>query len=259
MGRFIAYFRGLCLCLIIIGTAHLSPLYAYASHQDQDRIQTDSEAAPVNPTSPTLGPTLTPPIPPYEISDDIDKTLRQGEHFAKIWRDKSKDDKALDIFGAIDVAAPPYILWDIMLNCDISMKIVNSMKNCQVVETSDDGTWDIRKQEFEIAFFLPRTRTLFRSDYQKNQSIFINRAGGDLKTQVGVWRLLALDENRTRITYRARLEPKIALPRRILKRILDKDTPELLGALRLRAETAYQDHNAAYDQEIIDKDNPPNP
>jgi len=118
----------------------------------------------------------------YILTPTDQNLLRSGKAVTHVWRDKSREDKALDVFGAIDITASPETIWNIMTDCSRGMEIVKGMLSCKVLETSEDGS-DIRKQVFDMGIFLPNAKTEFRSEYKLNQQIKIRRTGGDMKIQ----------------------------------------------------------------------------
>jgi len=171
----------------------------------------------------------------FTMTSEIDSTLKNGGIFTEVWRDKSRKDAAIDVFGAIDIAATPTTIWNIMLDCTRGIEIVADMTSCEVLESSEDALWDIRQQVFKVGFLLPKVTTRFRSDYIENKEIKVSRVGGDMKVQDGLWTLMPLSETVTRVTYRAAVLPKFPVPRGLLKKATRKDTPEILESLRLTA------------------------
>lgn len=171
-------------------------------------------------------------LAPYTLQTEDKARLQNGEAVTHVWRDKSREDGAIDVYGAIDVAASPETIWAVMLNCELSVKIVKDMKYCTVTETAPDASWDIRQQVFSLGFPLPEVKTEFKSVYTPYRTITISREGGDMKVQDGVWTLQILDKDNTRITYRAAVLPKLPVPKGWLKKATRKDTPEILMKLR---------------------------
>jgi len=168
---------------------------------------------------------------PYDLTETDQDTLRAGKAVTHVWRDKSRADKALDVFGAIDIMATPETIWNIMTDCNRGMEIVKGMKSCTVLETFDDGS-DIRKQVFDMGVFLPNAKTEFRSEYKPTHQIKIRRTGGDMKIQDAMWDIEPLTEDVTRVSYRATIKLKFPVPRRLIKNATRKDTPQIMRNLR---------------------------
>jgi len=168
---------------------------------------------------------------PYDLTKTDQDTLRAGKAVTHVWRDKSREDKALDVFGAIDIMASPEIIWNIMTDCSRSMEIVEDMKSCKILETFEDGS-DIRRQVFKMGAFLPNAKTEFRSEYTPNHQIKIRRTGGDMKIQDALWDIEPLTDKVTRVSYRATIKLKFPVPRKLIKNATRKDTPQIMRNLR---------------------------
>ena len=172
---------------------------------------------------------------PYILTELDEMTLRSNEPITHVWRDKSREDKALDVFGAIDIMASPETIWDIMTDCSRGSDIVKGMLSCTVLEVSADGS-DIRHQLFDMGPFLPNAKTEFRSEYKTNRTIKISRTGGDMKIQDAIWELKPLSEDITRVTYRGTIKLKFPVPNRLIKNATRKDTPQIMRNLRRESE-----------------------
>ena len=168
---------------------------------------------------------------PYIMTEADQETLRAGEAVTHVWRDKTRADKALDVFGAIDIMATPETIWNIMTDCARGSEIVKGMRSCKVLETFGDGS-DIRQQIFDMGPFLPDAKTEFRSEYSPNQHIKISRTGGDMKIQDAMWDIKPLTKDITRVSYRATIKLKFPVPRRLIKNATRKDTPQIMRNLR---------------------------
>ena len=168
---------------------------------------------------------------PYIMTEADQETLRAGEAVTHVWRDKTRADKALDVFGAIDIMATPETIWNIMTDCTRGSEIVKGMRSCKVLETFGDGS-DIRQQIFDMGPFLPDAKTEFRSVYSQNQHIKISRTGGDMKIQDAIWDIKPLTNDLTRVSYRATIKLKFPVPRKLIKNATRKDTPQIMRNLR---------------------------
>ena len=168
---------------------------------------------------------------PYILTETDQESLRSGKAVTHVWRDKTRKDKALDVFGAIDIMATPETIWSIMIDCARGSEIVKGMRSCKVLETLDDGS-DIRQQIFDMGPFLPDAKTEFRSEYSQNQQIKINRTGGDMKIQDAIWDIKPLTKDMTRVSYRATIKLKFPVPRKLIKNATRKDTPKIMRNLR---------------------------
>lgn len=171
----------------------------------------------------------------YIMTEADEVVVSSGNALTHVWRDKSRKDKALDVFGAIDIMAKPETIWNIMTDCSRGMEIVKDMESCKVLETEEDGS-DIRRQTFDMGFLLPKAKTEFRSEYDLNRKIKIRRTGGDMKIQDALWEITPLTDEITRVSYRGTIKLKFPVPRRLVKNATRKDTPQIMLNLRRVAE-----------------------
>jgi len=162
--------------------------------------------------------------------------LSDGLPVVFVWYDKSRANKALDVFAAIDIDAAPETIWRVMTDCSYAKKIVADMTYCKVLETAADGSWDIRKQKVKVGFLLPKGISIFRSDYDKPHTIKISLVGGNMKILEGVWELSPLPNSKTRVTYSALSLPKFPVPKGLLKRAVRHDVPVILTNLRMQSQ-----------------------
>jgi ribosome-associated toxin RatA of RatAB toxin-antitoxin module len=154
--------------------------------------------------------------PPPEVSVDYDE-----------------DAAAARVTAAIDISAPPQIVYAVMLDCSLALKIVSGLESCRVTERSADGAWDVREHIISISVLLPRIRNVFRSDYQRNRSIRFRRVDGDLKLSDGEWRLQPLaGGTATRVTYRSHVALSAPVPGPLVRAAIRYDIPGMLLALR---------------------------
>jgi len=169
---------------------------------------------------------------PRILSESEIAVLESGQVMSEIWRDKSRGDGALDAFAAVHIKASPQIIWTAMTSCDASVAIVKDMTACEILETSPAGDWDIREQRFRAPFPINSFRSEFRTDFIPPSKMTIQRTGGDMKIQEGVWLIQPLENGYSRVTYQARIALKVPVPRFMMRRALRKDTPALMMALR---------------------------
>jgi len=175
-------------------------------------------------------------LPSQALTPEAKASLQRGDYFISVWRDKSRADKALDVFGVIDIAATQETIWAIMTDCSRTLEVVTKMTLCEVLETAPDDSWDIRRQKIKVGFLLPKSTSVFRSDYNRPHHIKISLLGGNMKVQEGVWILTALENGKTRVSYQARLRPKFPVPNNLLKRGVREDVPQILINLRTQSE-----------------------
>ena len=177
-------------------------------------------------------------LSPILLSQSDTAKLTSGKSVVKVWRDETRDDRAIDVFGAIDIPTPKNIVWNVMTDCARTEAIVPKMKSCEIIETAPDESWDIREQTSKINFFMTHT-SRFRSDYVNGMKIMIENAGGDMDVQQGVWELVSLAPAVTRLRYRAASAPSFPVATSRLIRGSEDSLPIILENLRTAAKADF--------------------
>jgi ribosome-associated toxin RatA of RatAB toxin-antitoxin module len=134
------------------------------------------------------------------------------------------------IAGAIDIAAPPEVVFSVVTDCDLAPKMVDSLKSCRILERDPAGRWDVREDISKMTF-LPSVRNVFRSDYDPPRVVRFHRVGGDLKVFEGEWRI----EPRAggvRVFYDSRVGAPFRVPGYLARIALRIEVPMALMALR---------------------------
>ncbi|MEP1230242.1 MAG: SRPBCC family protein [Litorimonas sp.] len=207
--------------------------------------QTETQAEILTQASETVLPPA-PVLSPYTLSEDQLAVLETDVPVLDVWAGATNN-RVVEVFGAIDIDATPEQIWSIMKNCDAQLKIISNMKKCSVTKQGPNAGWDERLQVLSIGRFLHSVKSRFRSDYTPYREIKITRTGGDLSILDGLWNLSLTQNGQTRVTYRARLKPKLPVPRKIMRKGTRKDMPEILTNLRDQAEALHQSEKTAQD------------
>jgi uncharacterized protein YndB with AHSA1/START domain len=150
------------------------------------------------------------------------------------WADVQPAPNGADlIHGAVDIAAPPQLVWRIMTDCRETPKLITSADPCRVLSAGPGGAWDVREQVTHGGFLVPTIHNVYRSDYQPYTAIRFHKVGGDLKEEEGEWRFEALDGGRgTRVLYTNRIAANIMAPASMVRAGLKNDTPKVLLNLK---------------------------
>jgi len=137
------------------------------------------------------------------------------------------------IHGAVDIAAPPQLVWRIMTDCRETPKLITSADPCRVLSTGPGGAWDVREQVTHGGFLVPTIHNVYRSDYQPYSVIRFHKVGGDLKEEEGEWRFESMDGGKaTRVIYTNRISANIMAPASMVRDGLKSDTPKVLLNLK---------------------------
>jgi hypothetical protein len=137
---------------------------------------------------------------------------------------------------AIDVAAPPQAIWDVLTACQIAPEYVPNVQSCRRLEVLDNGRADLFVQVIKPAFFIPAFEHVFRLDYTPYTRIDVRRVSGPIAHMDGSWWLLAQPDGHTLVVYDLALDPGFPIPRFIVRATLKRDLPKVLQAVRERAE-----------------------
>jgi hypothetical protein len=137
------------------------------------------------------------------------------------------------IHGAVDIAAPPQLVWRIMTDCRETPKLITSADPCRVLSAGPGGAWDVREQVTHGDWIVPTIHNIYRSDYQPFTAIRFHKVGGDLKVEDGEWRFEPLNGGRaTRVIYTNRIAANIIAPDALVREGLRRDTPKVLLNLK---------------------------
>src|ERR1022692_3252370 len=140
----------------------------------------------------------------------LQRQLVRGESWAEVL---PADDGAGLIHAAIDIAAPPRVVWAVMTDCRMASRLVVSVTSCKVMQGDQRNGWDVREQVTKGNFFVPVLHNVFRSDYQPYSLIRFHRLSGDLRIEEGEWRLAPIDGGAgTQVPYVNRVAANIIAP-----------------------------------------------
>lgn len=170
------------------------------------------------------------PLPP-----EAKAAMANGAPFVKVWYDKTNSDGAIDVISAIDVTASRDDLWAIMTDCGATLKVIDDLKSCEVLEAAPDGSWDIRKHKSKVNMVIT-AKIVFRSDYDPLREIKVSKVSGDMKVQDATWTLTDQGNGVTRVSYRSRSAPNFPVSKKKLQKAARKDIPKIMTRLKTLAE-----------------------
>jgi hypothetical protein len=140
--------------------------------------------------------------------------------------------------AAIDIAAPPLAIWNVLTACQIAPEYVPNVVSCRRLEVLDDGRAELFVQVVKPAFFIPAFEHVFRMTYTPYTRIDVHRESGPIALLEGSWWLLPQDDGHTLLVYDLALDPGMPIPRFFVRATLKRDLPKVLQAVRERAEAA---------------------
>ncbi|HEV2532387.1 SRPBCC family protein [Phenylobacterium sp.] len=163
-----------------------------------------------------------------EISPREQAVLDRGRAYVEVRSDP--DGVSGLIRAAIDIAAPPEVVFKVITDCDLAPKMVDSLKSCRIVERDPAGRWDVR-EEISKMTFVPSVRNVFRSDYEPPERVRFHRVGGDLMVFEGEWRIEPHGAG-SRVFYENRAGAPFRVPGYLARIALRFEVPQALQALR---------------------------
>ena len=169
-----------------------------------------------------------------DLSPRAEDLLDRGRPWVEVRADA--DGYSGQIRAAIDIPASKEAIWAKMLDCNAALRMVANLKSCRILDRDPMGRWDVREQVSSAAF-VPSVRNVYRSDYDKPNSIRFQRTGGDMRVFEGSWRLETRPDG-VRVTYEARAAAPFTVPGWIARATLRHDVSTAL--LALRRETSGQ-------------------
>jgi uncharacterized membrane protein len=134
------------------------------------------------------------------------------------------------IRAAIEVAAPPKVVFQVINDCDLAPKMVSSLKSCRILERDPAGRWDVREEVSKMTL-LPSVRNVYRSDYDPPNHVRFYRVDGDLRVYDGEWRIEPT-EGGSLVTYESRISTPFRVPGPLARWGLRMQVPQALLALR---------------------------
>jgi hypothetical protein len=137
----------------------------------------------------------------------------------------------------IRVHARRETLWALLTSCATALELVPGLKECQVIDTAPDGSWQLIRQVIDYSWFIPKLTYVLRDTYDYPAHISIERESGDLRTLKAAWYLEA-DGDFTVLRYSFEVTPGFWVPRWLVRIALKHDLPKMLRTLRTRAESA---------------------
>lgn len=139
---------------------------------------------------------------------------------------------------AIDIAAPPQAIWDVLRACQIAPEYVPNVQSCRRLEVLDNGHAELFVQVIKPIFFVPSFEHVFRLDYTPYTRIDVHRVSGPIAHLDGTWWLLPQPDGHTLLVYDLALDPGVPIPRFFVRATLRRDLPKVMQAVRERAEKA---------------------
>ncbi len=176
--------------------------------------------------------------PEWSFTDAQRVSLQRRE----VWIDARPADAASPttrfVRAAVRIDAPPARVFALMIDCAQALQFVPHLRRCERLARAADGSWDDIEHEVDYGWYLPGIHYTFRATYVPDRRVDFMALSGDLAINEGSWMLEPLDDGlATLVRYRVRLQPRMYVPKWLVRSSLERELPELLVALRTRSES----------------------
>jgi len=155
-----------------------------------------------------------------------------------LYETAGEDRGTVSINIAVLIDADWRAIWDVLRACDISPEYVPNVRACTRIAEVEGGNAELFKQVVKPAFFLPKFEHVFRLDYQPPDRIEVSHVSGPMDRLEGNWQLLERPGGAIALIHSMTLKPGFPVPRFFVRNTLESDLPEVLRAIRERAEAA---------------------
>lgn len=141
----------------------------------------------------------------------------------------SEEGSAWRIAAEASMSASAKQVWAALTDCNRAGDFIPHFETCRIVEKDPAGRWDIR-ENISNPPFLPRNRTMIRSDYRAPYGFSYKLVSGDMRRSEGQWELVAQGAG-TRLRYKALIEPLVPVPAFLIVPAIKKDLGEMIRKL----------------------------
>jgi hypothetical protein len=165
-----------------------------------------------------------------------ERDLKDGRPVSEV--EPAPDDAVL-IHAAIDIPAPPKVVWTVMNDCAKANRIIVTVTSCKILQSDPAHGTETRETVTKGNFFVPTIYNIVREDLQPYSSIRFRKAGGNLRQEQGEWRLLVLSGGAgTRLIYENLVGADILAPPSLVRAAMRHDVAKVMTNIRTEAVAA---------------------
>ncbi|MBV8684159.1 MAG: SRPBCC family protein [Caulobacteraceae bacterium] len=147
-------------------------------------------------------------------------------------------DGAVMIHAAIDIPAPPKVVWTVMSDCSKANRLVVTVMSCRILESDPAHNTEVRETVTKGNFIVPTIQNVVREELQPYSVIKFQKAGGNLKEEQGEWRLVALQGGTvTRVIYENLVSVDVAAPAYLVRAGMRRDVAKVMINLKRECTT----------------------
>ena len=144
-----------------------------------------------------------------------------------------KGAKAASVHAAMDIAAPPHVVWATLMDCQHATDFMPKILSCKTLSKDPAGQWEEREQRLKGNILKPVMRNVYRMTFEKDRSLSFHRIEGDFKSSDGGWKITPIDGGKgSHLTYDIHVAVDIPVPLAIVRASVAKGMPESMLALR---------------------------
>jgi uncharacterized membrane protein len=189
-----------------------------------------------------LCPSVAAAAPAWSMTPAQRAAVERGEVVVVADRRAARNDQPVAAtLAALRVAAPPDTVFAVLTDCAAAPAWMPHLVECRVLEADAAQASELIAHRVHYGWFAPRIDYVFRVQLRERRSISFENVSGDLAQNDGAWALeTAADGVSTIVTYTVRTRPKFYVPQWLYRRAVRAELPDMLRALRTRAESTPQ-------------------
>jgi hypothetical protein len=158
----------------------------------------------------------------------------QGYDAAPVVSVAAESGSAGVVHAALDVAAPPRVVWAVLTDCADAPSHMPGLLSCKILERGPGDAWQVREHRLKGPFIHPVMRNVFRLEMKPYDSLSFRRVAGDWKRSDGAWGLTPIPGG-THVTYELHVAVEGPAPAGMVRASVAKGMPASLLALRREA------------------------
>lgn len=155
-----------------------------------------------------------------------DARLLAGEIIA---REAQGDEAGALVRMQMWVHGPARAVWDVVVSCELAFAFVDGLQACSVLE--DAGERALVHQVVDQGWLTPTYDFVFESLRTPYLRIDVHLVEGNLRELDARWTFREGPAG-TLVDYQLRIQPSVPAPRLLVRRNLDRGTPDMLACIR---------------------------
>ncbi len=176
------------------------------------------------------GMTIAPMASAWAPTASADQQLRGGQPYSEV---AAAPDGAVLIHAAIDIQAPPKVVWSVMNDCNKANRLVVTVISCKILQSDPAHGTEVRETVTSGNLVVPVIHNVVRETLQPYSLIKFSKAGGNLKQEEGEWRLIPMDGGTgTRVIYENLVGADVMAPASLVRIAMRKDTAKVMVNIR---------------------------